>query len=52
MKIFELDDSKRMKYYFVNEKSHKDFIINDKTKVELKEGYSYRMGLLDPPIRK
>lgn len=52
MRIFELDDSRRIKFYFTNDNCHKDFIITDKTKAELKEGYSYRIALLDPPIRK
>lgn len=36
MKIFEVDDNRRIKYFFNSEKSHRDIIIVDKTKVELK----------------
>ena len=52
MKIFEIDDAKKVRYYFNTEKSHRDIIVADKIKAQLKEGYSYRIGLLDPPIRK
>lgn len=52
MKIFEVDLNKKVRYFFNSEKSHKDIIVIDKNKAELKEGYSYRIGLLDPPIKK
>lgn len=33
MKIFEIDDNRRIKYFFNSEKCHRDIIISDKTKV-------------------
>lgn len=49
--LFMIQDGKRVKYQFSQEKKHKDIHV-DKNVAKMKDGYSYRIALLDPPIRK
>lgn len=49
--LFMIQDGKRTNYQFSQEKKHKDINV-EKNIAKMKDGYSYRIALLDPPIRK
>ena len=50
--LFTLQEEKKVKYQFNPDKKNKDIMMVDKHHVKMKDGYSYRVALLDPPIRK
>lgn len=50
--IFAMEDGKNIKYFFSEEKKHQDILVIDKYKVQIKQGYTYRIALVDPPIHK
>ena len=50
--LFSIDDGKKTKYQFSPDKKNKDIILVDKLNAKMKDGYSYRVALLEPPIRK
>ena len=50
--IFVIDEEKDCKYFFSPDKKHTDIALVDKNKVEIKNGYTYRIALVDPPIHK
>ena len=50
--LFTIDEGKKVKYQFSPDKKNKDIILADKFNVKMKDGYSYRVALLEPPIRK
>lgn len=50
--LFTIEEEKKIKYQFSSEKMNKDVVLVDKHEVKMKDGYSYRVALLDPPIKK
>ena len=48
--LFTFESGKHVKYQFSPEKKHNDIVV-DKLNAKLLSGYTYRIALLDPPIR-
>ena len=52
MVIYTIEENKKIKYFFNPDKMHKDIHLVDKNKIMIKQGYTYRIACLDPPIHK